>query len=160
MVSMSDDVAGPSEPVPGAESHLRPPRDGECELCGCVPATRATFNSVTSFVIFYSIGTRSAYLCRSCGLATYRDLVSRTLVRGWWGVGLFGVPVILLMNWIRLLRVLRLQPPQGRPPEVAPVIPAPLDPGRRVLARGSGIFALCLCGLLVLLVLAGMTSGS
>lgn len=128
---------------------LRPPQDGECECCGYTPAVRVTFQSVASLAIIYSVGTRKGWMCRSCGLATFRQLVGRTLLLGWWGVGLFAIPVILLANALRLRRVLRLPAPLFRLPEVTAPAPMPLDPGRPMLARGTGIFGLVITALLL-----------
>lgn len=150
-----------AEATPGGEAGSpaglrRPPVDGECEFCGHTPAVHVMFGSVTSFLVFYTISNRRAWMCRSCGLATYRVLTGRTLARGWWGAGIFGMPVIMIINRVRLRRVLRLGPPQGRLPEVASMVPVPMDPGKPLRSRGSGILAITICVLLALLVLIGV----
>jgi len=118
-----------------------------------MPATHVAFQSLTSIVIIHVISTRQAWMCRSCGLATYRAMVGRTLLAGWWGVGLFGLPIVLAMNAVKLRRVLRLQPPQWRRPEVRATVPTPLDPGPPMLLRGAGIFGAVIGTLLLLFIL-------
>jgi hypothetical protein len=74
---------------------------------------------------------REAVLCRTCGLAVFRDMQSATLWQGWWGVlSLIIAPITLLSNlgpWSALNK-LPLQP-------TAPGPRPPLPLGRPVLRR-------------------------
>lgn len=137
---------------PGAAGDLRPPTDGECRFCGATPATDARFIAMTSVVVFYVLSTLRGWMCRSCGLATFREQQARTLVRCWWGVSFIGAPLMLLANWLRLRRVLRLDPPRPTAGVAAPAA-GPLDPGKPVLARPAGIVGILL-GAVALLVVA------
>jgi hypothetical protein len=148
---------------PSAATALRPPGDGECQFCGSTPAAHVAFQSVTSAVILFWVGLVQGWMCRACGLAVFRRQNSRSLVGAWWGVGIFALPIFLIANRVRLGRILRLEPP--RPTAgVAGQVSAPLDPGRSVLRRRSGIFALVMAvvviPLLVLLVLFLIGSSS
>jgi hypothetical protein len=52
-----------------------------------------------------------------------------------------GAPIMLGLTRYRMRAALRLAPPRPTPGVAAPSA-APLDPGRRVLTRASGRFAL------------------
>jgi len=155
MTAVENPYGGAPREYPPAPA-LRAPGEGECEFCGHTPATQVAFQCLTSFVVLYTISTRRAWMCRSCGIAVHRTLTARMLLGGWWGVGALGIPMMLLINRVRLRRVLRLEPPQGRLPEVTASLPAPLDPGRPVLRRPGGILSVVICTLLVLFVLVGV----
>ncbi|MET7402153.1 hypothetical protein ABZS66_52610 [Dactylosporangium sp. NPDC005572] len=142
--------------VPAAHafgSALRPPAEGECQYCGSRPAVRTTFQSLTSIAIIYIITSFRGWMCRSCGLATYRARTNRTLAAGWWGISAVGVPILLLIDRLRLRKVLRLAPPVPTP-GVAAQLPAPMDPGLPVLRRPGAIVAgVVLAGFLLLVAL-------
>jgi hypothetical protein len=129
----------------------RPPGDGECRFCGSTPAAHTTFQSFLTVIIYYQTGTLRGWMCRSCGLALFRRQMNRTLVGGWWGPGLIAIPIIMLANRLRLRRILKLAPPRPTPGVAAPV-PAPMDPGKPVLARGGGIFGVILAVVSVLFI--------
>jgi hypothetical protein len=86
----------------------------------------------------------------------FRHHANRTLLGGWWG-GVLAIPIFLLVNRIRLRRVLRLAPPQPTP-GVAAHSPAPLDPGKPVIARPGGIMAIVVLSLLVVVFCGGLAS--
>ncbi|MEV4813081.1 hypothetical protein [Micromonospora avicenniae] len=146
-------------PLPGDATApaLRPPTDGECQFCGGQPAVRTAFQSVTSIVIFYVISSHRGWMCRSCGLAMFRHHANRSLLLGWWGVGVIAVPMLLLIDGFRLRRVLRLDPPRPTP-GVAALSPVPLDPGKPVLARPGAILSIVLVSVIVLLVGCGIAA--
>ncbi|MDF3299134.1 LppU/SCO3897 family protein [Streptomyces tropicalis] len=104
---------------------------------------------------------RRGTLCRTCALATFRDMQADTMVEGWWGpLSVFITPVTLLINLGALSTVNRIP---------APVVPGPrppLNPGKPVFRRPQGILALiplCLVGLALLavplLIVLGMLVG-
>jgi hypothetical protein len=139
---------------PPAASTLRPPGDGECRFCGSTPAAHVSLQSLLSIAIIYRVSTVQGWMCRACGLAVFRSQNSRTLAGCWWGLGIIGAPILLIANRVKLGRVLRLAPPQPTP-HVAAQVSAPLDPGKAVLLRGSGIFALAMCALILLVIGVG-----
>lgn len=155
-------VAGPQLP-PGStppqdkpeSAVLRPPVDGECMFCGGHPAAHVALLSVASLAIFHVVSNDTGWMCRSCGLALYRRHTNRSLLQGWWGVGLVSVPVLLLVNRVRMRPVLRLNPPQPTP-GVAALVPVPLDIGPAVRTRPGGIVGLAVLAVLVLLVVVGL----
>lgn len=130
---------------------LRPPGDGECQFCGGTPAAHVVFQSIVSVVILYWIGTVKGWMCRTCGLAVFRQQIGRTLVGCWWGVGVISVPIFLILNRVRLNRTLQLEAPRPTP-GVAAQVGAPLDPGRSVFRRRSGIFGLMMAAIVIPLV--------
>jgi hypothetical protein len=143
----------------GPPATLRQPAQGECQNCGAHPAVRTSFQSVTSIAIVYVISTNRGWFCRSCGLATFRQRTNRSLLAGWWGVGVIGIPILALFNWGRLRKVLRLAPPQPTPGVHAP-LRAPLDPGKPVWQRPGAIVAAVVLIALVLFVALGIWASS
>ncbi|GGS51437.1 LppU/SCO3897 family protein [Streptomyces cinerochromogenes] len=132
---------------PHAYPYRQPPGPG-CEVCGAMPAAPVTVRGHQGMVVVMRFLRRRGVLCRTCGLAVARTMQADTLVRGWWGaLSMFITPVTLLLNLGALSRIRRLPPPATaawRPP---------LDPGRPVLRRPAGLFALIpLAGLAMLLV--------
>ncbi|MGC4857278.1 hypothetical protein ACLQ24_28905 [Micromonospora sp. DT4] len=128
---------------------LRPPADGECQFCGSHPAAHVSFQSMTSIVILYVVSAQRGWMCRTCGLSLYRHYTNKTLLAGWWGIGVIGIPIFLGVDRFRLRRILRLSPPQPTP-GVAAHLPAPLDPGKPVIRRPGAIVSLILLTLFLL----------
>jgi hypothetical protein len=75
--------------------------------------------------------------CRTCGIAVHREMTTKTLWQGWWGIGSFVIaPVTVIFNLVARVRFGRMTPPTNglRPP---------LDPGKPVIRRvgALGVFA-------------------
>ncbi|MYU28458.1 hypothetical protein GTW30_10415 [Streptomyces sp. SID7810] len=124
-----------------------PPGPG-CEVCGAMPAAPVTVRGHQGMLVLMRFLRRQGVLCRTCGLAVFRQMQADTLVRGWWGpLSVVITPITLLVNLGALSRLRRLPAPATaawRPP---------LDPGRPVLRRPAGFFALIpLAGLAMLLI--------
>jgi hypothetical protein len=84
--------------------------------------------------------------CRSCGISVYRDLTTKTLWQGWWGLLLLVVtPLTLISNFKARAKFCELPAPAGgwRPP---------LDPGKPVLRRAGAL------GLLAPLLIVGLVA--
>lgn len=67
--------------------------------------------------------------CRTCGIAVHREMTTKTLWQGWYGIGSFVfTPATLLLNLASRARFGRMTPPVNglRPP---------LDPGKPVVRR-------------------------
>ncbi|GAA5188199.1 hypothetical protein GCM10023322_38280 [Rugosimonospora acidiphila] len=83
---------------------------------------------MVGLLIAYRLSSVKAVLCRDCGLHEYHRKQRASLKLGWWHVGGFTVPIMLLINRIRARRITRLGPAQ-------PLVnatrkhPDPLDPG-------------------------------
>ncbi|WP_155374636.1 hypothetical protein [Catellatospora vulcania] len=82
-----------SSPVP------HPDRTYRCQNCGCSPAAEMTFRGHRGLILAMQFLKEKGTYCRSCGLAIFRTMTSRTLVQGWWGWASFLItPFILLYN--------------------------------------------------------------
>jgi len=92
---------------------------------------------------------REGVFCRTCALASFRDMQADTMVLGWWGpLSVLITPFTLLANLSALSGIKRIPEP------VAPGFRPPLDPGKPVFRRPAGILALIPMGLLGLAVFA------
>ena len=113
----------------------RPPGAGECRFCGSTPAKKVAIQSMDGVIFAYQITTYKGWTCRDCGMSLYRDQTASTLKSGWWSLtSLFVVPIFLLVNLIRWIRLTRLAAPQPTPGVVAPN-PRPANPGRPLFRR-------------------------
>jgi hypothetical protein len=68
--------------------------------------------------------------CRTCGIASVRDMTTKSLWQGWWGIGSAIVnPITMLMNlepWAKFRKL----------PEPAPGAPGrPMNPGKPLIQR-------------------------
>ncbi|WP_328387002.1 hypothetical protein OHS81_25660 [Streptomyces sp. NBC_00400] len=80
--------------------------------------------------------SRKGMFCRSCGLATYREMSAKTLWQGWWSpLSVVITPLTLLMNLGPRGRFRKLAAPTGgfRPS---------LDPGKSLLRRPEALLFL------------------
>ena len=68
----------------------------ECEICGSWPAISLTLSTVSTFWIFLSRTNYEGSLCRSCGLAMSRFYLKESLIKGWWGLGIFFMPLVII----------------------------------------------------------------
>lgn len=133
-------------PAPLAEpSSKRRARGGEaarCRFCGSTPATTVTLRGSRPglFDSVYAPG-RAVHgpVCRSCGLAVFRDLTDFALVGGGGGPGYLGAA--LLLSWLTAVgnlafwpRIRLLRAPQREDGVRAP-LPGSLEPGASVLRR-------------------------
>ena len=101
--------------------------------------------------------SRKGVFCRSCGLATYREMSAKTLWQGWWSpLSVAITPITLLVNLGPRSRFHKLAEPTGgwRPP---------LDPGPSLLRRPVALTALAVVALAALalttLMVIGLVSG-
>ncbi len=139
----------------------RAPAAGECRFCGSAPARKVAIQSLTGLILAFEVVAYKGWYCLDCGLAVYRDETANTLKRGWWSVtGLVIVPIFLLMNLVRWVRLVRLAPPRPTPGVVGPN-PRPATPGRPVFRRPAAImlvFALPFTLAILLIVTLALTS--
>lgn len=117
--------------------HPRPPGTSECLICGCAPAEPATFRFVQTFLIWVSTGTLTGSFCRACGLDVFRDCQSRSLTRGWWGIGIFALPFVAVANVLARRGVVDQGAPCYRDINVVTPADQPLLPGKPVFRRPS-----------------------
>ncbi|MER7673303.1 hypothetical protein ABTY61_33250, partial [Kitasatospora sp. NPDC096128] len=87
----------------------------------------ATIRGHQGFVIVLRYLKRRGPYCRSCGIATHREMVSDSLWQGWWGIPSMIInPIVMLFNIPQRLKINKLAEPWGGG---APPPPAPAPPG-------------------------------
>jgi hypothetical protein len=90
----------------------------ECDVCGFAPATRISAPIVTSFIYWTRRGKYELNACRACGLAMSRMALRETLIKGWWGLGVFLVPHAIYRYFINVQALKKIDAPTYRDPEV------------------------------------------
>jgi hypothetical protein len=69
-----------------------------CAVCEASPAIEVTFQDPRSFFMI-QFKKVHGIVCRDCGIANFREVQKRVLVRGWWSLpGLVATPIALLSN--------------------------------------------------------------
>jgi hypothetical protein len=90
----------------------------ECDICGFAPATKISAPVVTSFIYFLRRGKYELNACKACGLAMSRMALRETLIKGWWGFGLFFVPHAIYRYYENTRALGKIDIPSYRDPEV------------------------------------------
>ncbi|MBX3287658.1 MAG: hypothetical protein KF703_20090, partial [Actinobacteria bacterium] len=126
-------------PPTGPVTRGRPPERRECRFCGSLPTADVTLRREQGMLILRQRHVLEGSFCRSCGLASFRQMMDDTLTGGWWGM------ISFVVNWTTIARnlaarrrIVRLAEPEPNPDVAAPY-PAPLDPGRPVLRRSGAV---------------------
>ncbi|MFJ4151962.1 hypothetical protein ACIP10_30920 [Streptomyces galbus] len=104
-----------------------------CKVCGVTPTAPVTVRAHQGFIFAMRWQRIDGPLCRLCGIALVRDMTTKTLWQGWWGVGslVFGTPFALVSNLLAYRKLRQLQPSvpvHGRRqvPLGAPILRRPL----------------------------------
>jgi len=118
----------------------------ECDVCGFAPATRISAPIVTSFIYSVRRGKYELNACKACGLAMSRMALSETLLKGWWGLGVFLVPHAIYRYFKNLEALKKIDIPTYRDPEVVTlsqypfmVPPSPFKQPGPVIASGIAL---------------------
>jgi hypothetical protein len=90
----------------------------ECDVCGFAPAIKISAPFVTSFIYFLRRGKYELNACRACGMAMSRMALRETLIKGWWGFGLFFVPHAIYRYYENIRVLGKIDMPSYRDPEV------------------------------------------
>lgn len=128
-----------------------------CRFCNNVPTAQTKFRGHRGLIIMMQFRHVDGPFCRDCGMATFREMTSKTLIQGWYGYASFFItPFIVLWNIINRGKVASLAPPQPSPYGGAR---QPMNPGQRLLARPISIIGLCvpfalIIGLILVIVLS------
>jgi hypothetical protein len=142
-------MAQPTQAAPAGYPAAQASPELECRLCRSVPAARAKFRGHQGMLIIMRFLSLDGPFCRDCGLATYRNMTSRTLVQGWWGyVSFIITPLTVLWNLIPRQKVASLPPPR---PAAHGQSHRPLDPGAPLLMRPMSIIGLAIPPALIML---------
>jgi len=125
----------PRQPNPGSAFAAPPvgPAAGLCcRFCGSVPAVMATVRGHQGFLIMMRFLKLQGPFCRSCGIATYRDMTAKSLWQGWWGIASAIInPVTMLINLPERAKFNRLaEPVPGAPGQ-------PMNPGKPLFRRAA-----------------------
>lgn len=120
-----------------------------CQMCGATPAAPVTVRGHQGMLVVMRFLKREGLFCRTCALASFRDMQADTMVLGWWGpLSLVITPFVLLSNLSALSGIRRIPEP------VTAGFRPPLDPGKPVFKRPAGMLALIPMGLVGLAVFA------
>jgi len=90
----------------------------ECDICGFAPATKISAPVITSFIYFLRRGKYEFNACKICGLAMSRMALRETLIKGWWGLGLFLVPHAIYRYYENISALGKIDSPSFRDPDV------------------------------------------
>jgi len=91
----------------------------ECDICGFAPATRISAPVITSFFYVLRRGKYELNACKACGLAMARMALRETLIKGWWGLGIFFIPHAIYRYYQNIRLLNKIDVPSFRDPEVA-----------------------------------------
>lgn len=117
-----------------------------CRICYRAPAANVSFHGHEGLLVLMRFSRVDGPFCRHCGLAVYRDISARTLLRGWWGIAsLFITGGVLVLNAVRRARVAVL------PESSRPINDRTLSPGKPLLDRAEA-FGLLVPALLIIYV--------
>jgi hypothetical protein len=111
-------------PMPQAQGTL------QCRFCGAVPAVNATVRGHQGMIVVMRFLKLQGPFCRTCGIASVRDMTAKSLWQGWWGIGSAIInPFTMLSNIGPMSQFKKL-------PEPAPGAPGrPMDPGKPLFQR-------------------------
>ncbi len=143
----------PQQPDPGTG----PTRLASCAVCGSSPATDVHLTRYAGIAIVRRREDIEITLCRDCGIATFRELMNRTLVAGWWSLNSFLPNIWAIVRNLRMRRRLRrLGAPHPGPRSGRAPLPGPMDPGARLTGRPGPWVTAGLFGLIGVVVVAGI----
>ncbi|MFD7155189.1 hypothetical protein ACFV9C_11340 [Kribbella sp. NPDC059898] len=90
--------------------------------------------------------------CRTCGVASVRDMTSKSLWQGWWGIGSSIInPITMLMNIGPMQKFKKL-------PEPTPGPGRPMDPGKPLFQRPAIVMLLVPFAVIALLIVTNLNS--
>ena len=123
----------------------------ECDICGFAPATRISAPVITSFLYFLRRGKYELNACKACGLAMSRMALRETLIKGWWGFGIFFVPHAIYRYYENIRALGKIEMPSFRDPEVVTLSQYPFrvppSPFKEPAPLIASAFAITIVGL-------------
>ncbi|GAA3094077.1 hypothetical protein GCM10010530_19070 [Kribbella aluminosa] len=123
-----------------------------CRFCGGYPAVEATVRGHQGMVILMRFLKLRGPFCRTCGIASVRDMTSKSLWQGWWGIGSSIInPITMLMN------IGPMQKFKGLP-EPTPGPGRPMDPGKPLFQRPAILMLLLPFVVIALLIVGNLNS--
>jgi hypothetical protein len=127
----------------------------QCRFCGSVPAVNATVRGHQGMLILMRFLKLEGPFCRTCGVATIRDMTAKSMWQGWWGIGSSIInPITMLVNLGTYSKFKNLPAP-------APGAPGrPMDPGKPLFKRPAVLGLVIPVAVIALLVVANLGSPS
>ncbi|GAA1570126.1 hypothetical protein GCM10009789_24610 [Kribbella sancticallisti] len=121
----------------------------QCRFCGAVPAVPATVRGHVGLIVVMRFLKLEGPFCKTCGVATIREMTSKSMLQGWWGIGSAIVnPITMLVNLGTYSKFKNL-------PEPAPGMPGrPMEPGKPLFKRPAVFGLLVPVAVIALLVWA------
>ena len=106
----------------------------QCRFCGGMPAVQATVRGHQGLLIVMRFLKLQGPFCKTCGIATVRNMTAKSLWQGWWGIGSSIInPITMLINIPTRLKFKNL-------PEPMPGAPGqPMDMGKPLYQRPAAI---------------------
>jgi hypothetical protein len=122
-----------------------------CRFCGGYPATDATVRGHQGMIILMRWLKLQGPFCRTCGIASVRDMTAKSLWQGWWGIGSAIInPFIMLMNIGPMQKFKQL-------PEPTPGPGRPMNPGKPLFQRPAILGLLVPVAVIALIVFANLS---
>ena len=133
-------LARTADPQPWHTVSAQFPPPDDCRVCGAAPAITVTIRAHQGLLLAMRWRTATSRVCATCGIALVREMTTKTLWQGWWGIGslIFGTPFALISNWGAYRKLRQLQ----RQPAVAPGDTRQLPLGVPILHRPQAYVAL------------------
>ncbi|MBB5978194.1 LppU/SCO3897 family protein [Kribbella solani] len=123
-----------------------------CRFCGGFPAVDATVRGHQGLIIIMRFLKLQGPFCRTCGMASVRDMTTKSLWQGWWGIGSSIInPITMLMNIGPMQKFKSLPEPQPGPGR-------PMDPGKPLVQRPAMLMLLLPIVFIGLIVFANLNS--
>ncbi|MEU4295035.1 toxin-antitoxin system, toxin component [Kribbella sp. NPDC026596] len=139
---------------PHGQQAFAPQGQQQCRFCGGYPAVDATVRGHQGMIILMRWLKLQGPFCRTCGIASVRDMTSKSLWQGWWGIGSVIInPIIMLTNIGPMQKFKSL-------PEPAPGPGRPMDPGKPLFQRPVILGLLIPVAVLALIIFANLNSTS
>jgi hypothetical protein len=137
---------------PQGQQAFAPQGQMVCRFCGGYPAVDATVRGHQGMIILMRFLKLRGPFCRTCGVASVRDMTSKSLWQGWWGVGSSIInPITMLMNIGPMQKFKSLPEPQPGPGR-------PMDPGKPLFQRPAMLMLLVPFVVIGLIIFANLNS--
>ncbi|WP_433156971.1 LppU/SCO3897 family protein [Kribbella sp. CA-247076] len=138
---------------PGQHQQPMPQNVLQCRFCGAFPAEQATVRGHQGMIVVMRFLKLQGPFCKTCGIATVREMTAKSMLQGWWGIGSMIVnPITMLMNlepWAKFRKL----------PDPAPGAPGrPMDPGKPLFRRPAVLMLLLPIALITAIVVINLST--
>jgi hypothetical protein len=153
------DIDQESSPRQGQQSG-RATYAHECTICGFAPAVKISAPIIISFIYFVRGGKYEASACRSCGLTMSRMALRESLIKGWWGLGIFMMPHAVYRYFVNVKALSKIDFPAFRDPSVVTPSQFPLQVPKSPLKEPIPLIASAVAIIGILAILFGGANNS